>query len=742
MTDIPDWAFGVGDLVVFSGAGVSTDSGIPDFRGPKGAWTKDPGSQHRHTYQAFMADPDLRVSYWRSRYEHEVWAAEPNASHRAVAGLAGSDIDTTVVTQNTDGLHQRAGTPDERVVELHGTMHVTVCTRCEDRTPTADVLARIGAGETDPPCARCGGILKTASTMFGQTMSPRVFSRAERAVLSCDLVLAVGTTLAVEPAGSLCATAVRAGAALVIVNLGSTAYDGIATEIVREPIGEALPRIVEQLRAGRHAVRPAPAAPEEDGPEEVPRPSALLRPEARTARFHAGAGDLEPLVAWCAGGGARARLLWGPPGAGKSRLALELTDRVPDAAFLVPGDPVPEGGPPLLVVDDAETRREEVAQVLAAARERPRARVLLLARTRVPWWDDLRSPSDSEQELTASDNGASGAVREEASDYAAALGLPAGDPAGTTARTPGERQATVLAALLGGGDGVIVRNELAHLRGDAFRHGLALPGDVVRDAAATALVAGAADEAAALGVLDHIGALGDPALRLGVARWLRTAYPPAGTSYWAEALPDRPAEDLIAAVVTPKFLVGMLMETTGAQDARALTVLARAAATRPDVRARLTELLSVLPGISPAAVEAALNGGYPGPLADALTSLARAVALPAELLRTVPAGTAVLGEFPVLLAQSLVEAYERRLTTHPGSAPQGLATMLAELAERLADLGRFAEALTAARRAVATAERLPERHDHLERAARSLRRASESAPTHDRPPLQEGEQRS
>jgi len=145
------------------------------------------------------------------------------------------------------------------------------------------------------------------------------------------------------------------------------------------------------------------------------------------------------------------------------------------------------------------------------------------------------------------------------------------------------------------------------------------------------------------------------------------------------------------------------------------------------VRACLTELLSVLPGLSPAAVDAAIGGGYPAPLAEALTSLARNAALPAELLEAIPAGTTLLGEFPVLLAESLVEAYERRALTHPASAARGLARMLIELAERLADLGRAGQALAVARRAAGAAGRLAEPLDYPARAAQSLRRAAELA---------------
>ena len=130
MTGSPKWAYGVRRLVVLSGAGISTDSGIPDFRGHAGSWTLSPAARHKHTYQAFLADPEFRGSYWKSRYEHPAWRAEPNAGHLAVADLANSGIDTAVVTQNTDGLHHRAGTPADRVIELHGTMHEVICVEC------------------------------------------------------------------------------------------------------------------------------------------------------------------------------------------------------------------------------------------------------------------------------------------------------------------------------------------------------------------------------------------------------------------------------------------------------------------------------------------------------------------------------------------------------------------------------------------------------------------------------------
>ena len=153
-----------------------------------------------------------------------------------------------MITQNIDGLHQKAGTPADRVIELHGTMFSVVCVSCGDRSPMAGALARVDAGEEDPPCTRCGGILKSATVMFGQPLDPDVFARARRAAARCEVFLAVGSTLTVEPAASLCGRAVQAGAALVIVNRDPTPYDPMAAAVIRDPIGEAVPRIARQLR--------------------------------------------------------------------------------------------------------------------------------------------------------------------------------------------------------------------------------------------------------------------------------------------------------------------------------------------------------------------------------------------------------------------------------------------------------------------------------------------------------------
>jgi NAD-dependent deacetylase len=245
------WAEGVRAVAVLTGAGISTDSGIPDFRGPSGVWTRDPGAEKMSTFSVYVADPAVRRRSWQNRLAHPAWTAEPNAAHRALARLAVSSIDTTIVTQNIDELHQRAGTPACRVLELHGTMHEVVCVSCDHRSQMADTLARVRAGEADPPCTDCGGILKSATVMFGQALDADVLNRAATAAATADLFLAIGSTLTVEPAASLCGLAVRTGGRLIIVNRDRTPYDRLAAAVIREPIGTAIPAIVDRLLATR-----------------------------------------------------------------------------------------------------------------------------------------------------------------------------------------------------------------------------------------------------------------------------------------------------------------------------------------------------------------------------------------------------------------------------------------------------------------------------------------------------------
>ena len=244
-----DWASRVSAVAVLTGAGISTDSGIPDFRGPSGLWTKNPAAEKMSTYQVYVADPEVRRRSWQSRLTHPAWTAQPNAAHLALARLAASPIDTQVITQNIDGLHQRAGTPAARVHELHGTMHAVVCTGCGARTRMTEALDRVRGGDDDPRCSDCGGILKSATVMFGQPLDPDVFGRALAAAEDADLFLAIGSTLTVEPPASLCRVAAQAGARLIIINRDPTPYDAIANTVITKPIGEAVPALIDQLLA-------------------------------------------------------------------------------------------------------------------------------------------------------------------------------------------------------------------------------------------------------------------------------------------------------------------------------------------------------------------------------------------------------------------------------------------------------------------------------------------------------------
>lgn len=244
MERIGGWLRAAGKVTVLSGAGISTDSGIPDFRGPQGVWTKDPAAEAMSTLQNYVADPDVRKRAWRSRQEHPAWAARPNAAHAALVDLERSGKLRAIVTQNIDELHQRAGSRPDLVIEVHGTMHRVSCLSCGESAPMERALERVAAGEEDPACRSCGGILKSATISFGQALDPDVFDAAVAAAADCDVFIAVGTSLGVYPVAGLCDIAVERGARLVIVNAEPTPYDGRADAVVRDPIGEALPAIV------------------------------------------------------------------------------------------------------------------------------------------------------------------------------------------------------------------------------------------------------------------------------------------------------------------------------------------------------------------------------------------------------------------------------------------------------------------------------------------------------------------
>jgi len=232
---------GAGRIVVFTGAGVSTDSGIPDFRSPGGLWTRyDP---RLLGFRRYVADPATRRLAWRLRRELQRLDARPNAAHLACVRLAESGRLAGVITQNVDGLHLDAGLPAELVCEVHGTGRQVVCLSCGERRPMAEAVARVEAGEEDPACLSCGGIIKSATVSFGQSIPPEVWARAEELAATCDAFVAVGSSLVVQPAAGLPGRARRAGAALVIVNREPTPLDGLADAVLRGEAGTLLPAL-------------------------------------------------------------------------------------------------------------------------------------------------------------------------------------------------------------------------------------------------------------------------------------------------------------------------------------------------------------------------------------------------------------------------------------------------------------------------------------------------------------------
>lgn len=237
------WLAGATRITVLTGAGISTDSGVPDFRGPQGVWTLNPAAQRMFSLESYVRDPELRVQAWRNRRDHPAWTARPNPGHTALVGLERSGRLRALLTQNIDGLHQRAGSDPDLVVELHGTLYEVECLSCSARTTMPEALARVAAGEPDPPCLVCGGVQKAATISFGQALRAEVLDAGVRAAADCEVLLAVGTSLQVQPAAGLCEVAVARGARLVIVNAAATPYDAMATAILREPISDVLPRL-------------------------------------------------------------------------------------------------------------------------------------------------------------------------------------------------------------------------------------------------------------------------------------------------------------------------------------------------------------------------------------------------------------------------------------------------------------------------------------------------------------------
>ncbi|WP_062462817.1 SIR2 family NAD-dependent protein deacylase [Demequina soli] len=235
-------------ITVLTGAGVSTGAGIPDFRGPDGVWTRHPERARLLEIDVFVGDRDARIEGWRDWAAHGAWSARPSPAHRALARLVAAGACDTILTQNIDGLHQAAGTPDDAVVEMHGRLATTTCLGCGLSLATREVL-EVLPETPDPRCPYCGGLLKPDVVYFGEALRARDLERADRAARSCDTFVAVGTTLQVYPVAALAGTAVAAGASLVIVNASPTGYDRDASLVVREPIEEAVPRLVDEWLA-------------------------------------------------------------------------------------------------------------------------------------------------------------------------------------------------------------------------------------------------------------------------------------------------------------------------------------------------------------------------------------------------------------------------------------------------------------------------------------------------------------
>ncbi|MGQ4511499.1 Sir2 family NAD-dependent protein deacetylase [Streptomyces sp. DW26H14] len=236
-------------VAILTGAGISTDSGIPDYRGPNGVWRRNPGAEKYVTYDAYMNDPEIRRRAWRRRGDSPALRAEPNAGHRAVTDLERSGTPVRVITQNVDGLHQRAGLPAKKVLELHGTAREIMCAACRRRSPVDRALARVAAGDDDPRCEECGGILKSATVMFGERLDPAVLGQAMAIAKGCEVFIAVGSTLTVQPAASLAGIAADHGARLIVVNADPTPYDDRAERVIREPIGTSLPPLLRTFHA-------------------------------------------------------------------------------------------------------------------------------------------------------------------------------------------------------------------------------------------------------------------------------------------------------------------------------------------------------------------------------------------------------------------------------------------------------------------------------------------------------------
>ena len=244
LDEVAGWIRAAERVLALTGAGISTDSGIPDFRGPNGVWTKDPAAQRLSHIRHYMQDPEVRVLAWQGRLNHPAWNAAPGPGHHALATLERKAKLHTLVTQNIDGLHQLAGTSEDILIEIHGTIREVVCMDCGERAPMQLALERVRAGEADPPCRSCTGILKSATVSFGQSLDPDDLERASEEAGRSDVLLALGTSLGVYPVAYLPNRTLERGGRLVIVNAEPTPFDRRAAAVFNAPLSDVLEKLV------------------------------------------------------------------------------------------------------------------------------------------------------------------------------------------------------------------------------------------------------------------------------------------------------------------------------------------------------------------------------------------------------------------------------------------------------------------------------------------------------------------
>jgi len=254
LDEVKTWLAGAQRVVALTGAGISTDSGIPDFRGPQGLWTKNPHAEKMSNIHYYLADTEVRKASWQNRLSSPAWSAKPNAGHLALVELERRNQLHALITQNIDELHQLAGNSAERVIEVHGSMRRFMCWGCGMRGPMQKVLDRVRAGEADPKCRDCGGILKSDTISFGQQLVPEVIDRAMQCAGEADLFIAIGTTLQVYPIAGAFDIARSAGAKTVIVNAEPTPYDSMADAVFDGSISAVLPALITKLKTASRSL--------------------------------------------------------------------------------------------------------------------------------------------------------------------------------------------------------------------------------------------------------------------------------------------------------------------------------------------------------------------------------------------------------------------------------------------------------------------------------------------------------